>query len=215
MNASQRRIFLVLTAMVVGLIASLYARSEPEGGTPITFRQKSPVVEPEPLRQTLLEQSVVLGGKAGGKVLPFAMNKDSLEASIRSHPMPEVWLTVPVYSASHESFGTEYDNATYKVQLPKKVMRKLTNTWKVARYFYYLELFGPQDSESRFKRDIDFKIFLHNTTVEIETTPIKTPDGRRSLSWEEAWDLVILMDDFAKNLLLQADETVRPKRRVV
>lgn len=215
MNAGQRNIFLILTVAAFGSIIFFKVHSTPGRGAPGSSQRKTPAMRPEPQRQAQLERPLMSGVKAKGTVSPFALVKDGLEASIRSHPMPEVWLAIPPYPQSDELFGVEQDDVASRVQLPRKVMRRLTDVWKVARYYYYLELFGPQDPESRFRRANVFTDFLHNTSVEIHSATIKTPAGERPLSWDEANSLVNLVNDFAKDLLLQADETVRPKRRVI
>jgi len=214
MNAGQRNLFLVLIVGVFSLIAFFYARSNQESSVHKVSHQAETIIL-EPQRRTQSERHFSPDNMAEGKVLPFEWARGSLESSIRSHPMPEVWLTLPLYSSSHDLTGVEKSDAVYKVQLPKKVVSELTKVWKAARYYYYMEFFGPKDSESRIERTNTFVTFLHNTSVEIESTTIKIADGKRLLSWEEAKSLVDLMNNFAKDLLLQADEMVRLKREAI
>ncbi|HEX8177812.1 MAG TPA: hypothetical protein VF543_22175 [Pyrinomonadaceae bacterium] len=132
-------------------------------------------------------------GKAAGELQPFNPTSEDWQASLSTHPAPNVWLVFPATMGQEQPQDTSNGRSasTIKVELPPKAKEVLVTYWK------YLLTIRPNTDL------IDIGNALNRARNELQKIRINAPSGWRVISWDEAESLVDFVDSSFHELMEQ------------
>jgi hypothetical protein len=185
-------LLVVTTAMQCNRISLNASNMSQEGGK--TVPGNAPV------------QGRVPQGKAEGRIQPFKLTGSNLKESVMAHPMPEIWLVFA--STSGPAPNSSAERLSIRVELPQDAQPVLLTQWnKVLASKYKQEVEGLSDAESFKKEDIAIASATDTSQRELTKLSIDAPDGKRTISWEEANELVVFINRAVTNLIGEAKRT--------
>jgi hypothetical protein len=148
-----------------------------------------------------------LQGKVVGELKPFEPTGKDLKASLFSHPVPEVWLNFPdpAKQGSQQNAASDGNESAIKVKMPPKARKLLISRWKIALAANYnLEIARPPGVNRDGSQLTALINSYLNVSSELMKIQIDAPDGRRTISQDEAKGLSEFMGASALNLVEQA-----------
>lgn len=148
-----------------------------------------------------------LQGQAAGKESPFNPTGEDLKAAIYSHPPPEVWLVFHVSGKQGQSQSSSSDKgeSAVRVDLPIAAQELLLSHWRVSLSSNYeMDIAGVPNAQSYGDQMVTIANSFQNVAAELMKVQIDAPDGRRTISQDEANDLTKFMGAAARNIIEQA-----------
>lgn len=182
---------------------ALAAQCNPSG---LNANQVSTQDDAKPVAVFIPSSESELQSKVEGITQPFNPTSVNLKESVLSHPLPEVWLVFysPVKPDQPQAHRPEGQKLSMRVELPPDARHILLTQWrKVLASKYKEEIEVLPDVQSFKKEDVVIASSTNTARLELTKILIETPDGKRTLSWTEANNLVIFINKAVADVLGQ------------